>query len=581
MESNLPPASNDGESSTPGSRSRAPKGAVGRAQARTRVHAHCGVYTDVTVVGMMLDLVGWTAASDLADARLLEPSCGDGAFVAEAARRLVRSRPAAGISALIDMIVAFEFEAATARRARANVAAALQGEGMKRGDAVLLAKTWIRTEDFLTSELDGTFSHVVGNPPYMRWSLVPDILRNAYRKALPAHVAKGDLCLGFVWRGLQTLRPDTGAMAFLCADRWLRCAYGAGVREAFVKTHALVAHVEVHDVPVFTGDRAVSAYAAISLIRARANTATFFARATSTKDLRASLKEAQAHDAVCLAPAPAPGRTASRISLVEEDTAWAIDLLRAGGAPLGSAGVQVKCGVALGAVKVFVVDPTADIEADRLVPLIRSVDVAQDGAVTAVRRVINVWTEGGELVDLSAYPKLSAHLEAHRAQLTIRACVGEPHQWYRSIDKIDLGRVAAPKVLVVGMAKHARVGLDAGGSQHGNALYALTSSTWPVTALRRLLDGGVLELFGVALSPRFSGGTKRFDGHVLSQVHLPTWDRVPIEARTVLLDPATIVDADVVAATYRVSGRQRARTLRHALEACAGRQTSSEREQAA
>lgn len=413
----------------------------------------------------------------------------------------------------------------------------------------------------------------------MRWSLVPDVLRKAYRKALPANVAKGDLCLGFVWRGLQALRPKTGAMAFLCADRWLRCAYGSGVREALVKTHALVAHVEVHDVPVFAGERAVSAYAAISLARARPNVSTFFARATSVKDLRVSLKAAHAHDAAYRDPAP--GRTVARIALVEEDTARAIDLLRAGGIPLADAGVHLKCGVALGAVKVFVVDPTADIEGDRLVPLVRSVDVAQDGAVTPVRRVINVWTEEGELIDLSAFPKLAAHLEAHRAQLTARACVGEPRQWYRSIDKIDLGRVAAPKVLVVGMAKHARIGLDVGGSQHGNALYALTSNTWPMTALRRFLDGGVLELFGVALSPRFSGGTKRFDGHVLSQVHLPAWDRVPIEARTALLDPAAGVDAEVVAAAYRVSGRQSTRTLSHALEACGDRETSGEQEQAA
>lgn len=527
----------------------------------------------------MLDLVDWTEASNLVGARLLEPACGDGAFVAEAGRRLVRSHQAIDISTLAGMIVAFEFEATTARHARANVAAALQGEGLKRGDAVFLAKTWIRTEDFLTSDLDGLFSQVVGNPPYMRWSLVPDILRKAYRKALPVHVARGDLCLGFVWRGLQALRPQTGAMAFLCADRWLRCAYGAGVREAFVKTHALAAHVEVHDVPVFAGDRAVSAYAAISLIRARTNAATFFARATSTKDLRALLKDARAHDAI--GQASEPGRPSSRISLVEDNTGRALDLLRTGGVPLAKAGVQVKCGVALGAVKVFVVDPTVNIEADRLVPLIRSVDVAEDGAVTAVRRVINVWTEAGELVDLTAYPKLSAHLEAHRAQLTVRACVGEPEQWYRSIDKIHLGRVAAPKVLVVGMAKHARIGLDAGGRQHGNALYALTSGSWPVLALRRLLDGGVLELFGVALSPRFSGGTKRFDGHVLSQVHLPSWDRVPIEARAALLDPTTNVDADIVAAAYRVSGKQAARTLSHALEACVDRMASSEQDKAA
>ena len=131
--------------------------------------------------------------------------------------------------------------------------------------------------------------------------------------------------------------------------------------------------------------------------------------------------------------------------------------------------------------------------------------------------------------------------------------------------KIAVGRLAVPKVLVVGMAKTARLGLDSGGRQHSNALYALTSSTWPLVALRRLLDAGVLELFGVALSPRFSGGTKRFDGHVLSQVHVPAWANVPLMARYALLEPAAAIDAEVVAATYGLAGRQVLASLRGAL----------------
>jgi hypothetical protein len=288
---------------------------------------------------------------------------------------------------------------------------------------------------------------------------------------------------------------------------------------------------------------------------------------------------AGAHDAVWRVPSPS--NAVSRISLVEGTTARAIELLRTFGTPLPNAGIQVRCGVALGAVKVFVVDPAIDIEADRLVPLVRSVDVAQNGSVTTVRRVINVWTEEGELVDLSAYPKLSAYLEPHHTLLAARACVGEPRQWYRSIDKISLRRMAAPKVLVVGMAKYARVGLDHGGNQHGNALYALTSGSWPIIAIRRLLDSGILELFGLALSPRFSGGTKRFDGHVLSQVHIPVWDRVPIEARTALLDAAMIVDAAVVAATYGVAGRRHVRTLSDALHECTNQERNSEQQRAA
>ena len=257
--SSLEPVADHSAGLTPGSRGRGSAAPCDAALARTRVHKHCGVYTQPAVVEMMLDLVGWTVDADLTKARLLEPACGDGVFVAEAGRRLVRSLGPvrATAAAISEAILAFEFETATARRARSSVVGALVTEGIAFADASRLAETWIRTADFLTAPIYGDFSHVVGNPPYMRWSLVPDVLRDTYRKVLHAQAAKGDLCLGFVWRGLQLLKPESGAMAFLCADRWLRCAYGSGVREAIVKTHALVAHVEVHDAPVFAGNRDV------------------------------------------------------------------------------------------------------------------------------------------------------------------------------------------------------------------------------------------------------------------------------------------------------------------------------------
>ncbi len=565
-----PPADHDPRL-TPGSRSGASAVTCDVTLARARVHAHCGVYTLPAVVGMMLDLVGWTIDADLTNARLLEPACGDGIFVAEAARRLIRSLgPVRSTAARIsDTILAFEFDIETARRARASVAGVLLAEGVAFTDASRLAETWIRTADFLTASIEGDFSHVVGNPPYMRWSLVPNVLRETYRKMLPAHVAKGDLCLGFVWRGLQLLRSESGAMAFLCADRWLRCAYGTGVRETLVSTHTLVAHVEVHDAPVFAGNRDVGAYAGISLLRRRPVGTTFFARADSAKALRAALAKARAHDSAPGTPSPTKSAVVPGIALVEPELAHALALLRTGGLPLVRAGIQVRCGMALGAAKVFVVAPDADIEPQRLTPLVRSSDVLEDGSVTSTKAVLNVWTADGELVDLNAHPRLAVHLEAHRKLLSGRACVSQPGQWYRSIDKIDAGRLTEPKLLVVGMAKTARLGMDPGGRQHGNALYALTSSSWPLTALQRLLDAGVLELFGVALSPRFSGGTKRFDGHVLSQVYVPPWQSVHPAARSALLDLTTMIDAEVVATAYMLAGRPARRSLRVALSHCA------------
>src|SRR5439155_24256409 len=55
------------------------------------LHRRCGVYTKAEVVCRILDAIGWRREIDLSQSCLLEPAAGDGAFVVEAARRLVAS----------------------------------------------------------------------------------------------------------------------------------------------------------------------------------------------------------------------------------------------------------------------------------------------------------------------------------------------------------------------------------------------------------------------------------------------------------------------------------------------------------
>jgi adenine-specific DNA-methyltransferase len=43
-------------------------------------------------------------------------------------------------------------------------------------------RAWVKNEDFLDAKLKTTFSHIVGNPPYIRWDAVPATLRATYKK---------------------------------------------------------------------------------------------------------------------------------------------------------------------------------------------------------------------------------------------------------------------------------------------------------------------------------------------------------------------------------------------------------------
>lgn len=56
------------------------------------------VYTKAEIVSLILDLVGYLPhRKRLLDWRMLEPSCGDGAFLREIVARLVEIRTASGL----------------------------------------------------------------------------------------------------------------------------------------------------------------------------------------------------------------------------------------------------------------------------------------------------------------------------------------------------------------------------------------------------------------------------------------------------------------------------------------------------
>jgi hypothetical protein len=203
---------------------------------------------------------------------------------------------------------------------------------------------------------------------------------------------------------------------------------------------------------------------------------------------------------------------------------------------LREAGVTVRCGMALGSASAFIVGDDADIEPDRLIPFLRACDLADDGRAVPTKRLADVWAHDGTLADLNAYPALKAHLEQHKTSLGARACVVRAEQWYRTIDRLDRNRLAAPKILVAGMAKVSRVAWSPGGAQPSNALYSMTSSDWPLSALYALFRSGVLDVFAAVLAPKFSGGSIRFDGNVLGQVRIPLWSSLDDRAKKALED---------------------------------------------
>jgi len=222
------------------------------------LHQLCGVYTKPGLVKRLLDHAGWTQTADLRNACLLEPGAGDGAFLVEAVTRLVASLLRHGvrldIGSLRGRILAYELVPAEADKARARIAKKMRALGVHQATARACARAWVRTEDFLLAELprDG-FTHIVGNPPYIRWAKLPASYAAAYAERLPKEAARGDLFLPFLHRSFEHLAAH-GRCAFVCSDRWRYTAYAEGFRKRWRSVMCFTTEAAGHPTDIFERD---------------------------------------------------------------------------------------------------------------------------------------------------------------------------------------------------------------------------------------------------------------------------------------------------------------------------------------
>jgi len=188
---------------------------------------------------------------------------------------------------------------------------------------------------------------------------------------------------------------------------------------------------------------------------------------------------------------------------------------------------RVGIGVASGADRVYIVGEDADIEKDRLVPLVMREDIV-DGKIRDGRRfVINTFRDGGGMVDLKRYPRLSRYLDHNAADLKKRhVAKGNPDGWFRTIDRVYPALVSKPKLLIPDIAGSTEVSLDAGYFHPHHNLYFVTSESWDLEVLGGLLSSRVALFFVWSYAVKMRGGYLRFQ----AQIPAPNQTTGPQEA---------------------------------------------------
>ena len=521
------------------------------------------VYTRQWVVDLILDLAGYRAEEDLAARYAVEPAAGEGAFLVPMVRRLIASASAHGVkpSELHESLRAYELDSGAADRATGLVSQELLSHDIREPEASKLASSWIRVDDYLlASPSDRRADLVVGNPPYIRYDDLPEGSFDSYRRLYPTMVGRCDIYVGFIEAGLRQLNAG-GALGFICADRWMRSAYGAELRRMVTSAFALEAVIEMHDAPAFEDE--VAAYPAVVLLRRSAQGEVVVASAG--RGAGGALGHTGLADAVVRLsggePAEVPGFTATRADRWFRGTApWPsleprqlalLQRLEDRFAPLEDplTGTKVGIGVATGADKVFVTTDPRSVESDRLLPLAMTADT-RDGVLRwSGNYLVNPWGQDGKLVDLAVYPKLRGYLQACEEDLRGRHITHRnPAVWYRTIDKVQHELTARPKLYFPDMKLSSNPVLDEGGTYPHHNLYYLTSQSWDLEVLGGLLLSRVAQLFIEAYCVKMRGGTLRFQAQYLRRIKVPDQASLPEALRSRLREAFRTRDAEAATA---------------------------------
>jgi adenine-specific DNA-methyltransferase len=516
------------------------------------------VYTRQWVVDLILDLAGYRAEEDLVARYAVEPAAGAGAFLVPMIRRLIASASARGIkvSGLHESIRAYELDSGAAERAMGLVTRELRDHGIGYPEASKLANSWVKVDDYLlTSPSDRRADLVVGNPPYIRYDDIPEETLDSYRRLYPTMVGRCDIYVGFIEAGLRQLTTG-GTLGFICADRWMRSAYGAELRRMISSAFAVQAVIEMHDAPAFEDD--VAAYPAVVMLR-RASQGPAIVASAGPRAGGASGHVSLADALARLArdePTEVPGFTATTADRWFRGTApWPsleprrlalLQHLEGNFGPLEDplTGTKIGIGVATGADGIFVTTDPGSVESDRLLPLAMTADTRSGVLRWSGHYLMNPWGRDGRLVDLDSYPKLHAFLLARKKDLQGRHIAQRnPAGWYRTIDKVNHDLTARPKLYFPDMKLRSSPVLDGGGTYPHHNLYYLTSRLWDLEVLGGLLLSRVAQLFIEAYCVKMRGGTLRFQAQYLRRIKVPDYASMSEDVRGQLRKAFRLRDA--------------------------------------
>ncbi|CAH7038617.1 Modification methylase XhoI [Vibrio chagasii] len=501
------------------------------------------VFTNPHIVSFMLKTSGISNALDSKDTRILEPSCGQGEFVIAIAKLLVKNvlgnKEHYSLDFIKGLVHAFDISSESIAIAKQKTREVLM-QALEPDEAESIVESWFYHGDFLLTDFSTCFSHVIGNPPYVRIENIPLSLLSAYRTRYHTMKERADLYIAFYQKCLELLGTK-GVLSFICTDRWTKNSYGSSLREFVSASYQLELYVDLYGQSAFQSD--VLTYPAITQISRNRNTST---KILHNPDIDSELSDSVY--SILIGHENCDGKLLTeRKDIIDGEKPWLfgcadelnlIKRLEKDFPTMEKAGCKVYIGAATGNNKIYIVGDDAVLEPSRKVPLVTATDIRSGSLVPSGKFIVNTYDEDG-VVELTDFPLLHEYLTPYKEVLQNRHVAKKsPHHWFKTIDRVYPERAAQEKLLIPDIKSKLTTVYDSGQYHPNNSIYYICSSNWNLRSLQGVLMSGIGQLFVENYSTKVAGGNLRFQAQHLRRICIPRWEDVEADLASALAEAA-------------------------------------------
>ena len=222
---------------------------------------HGVVYTPKPIVNLILDNVLPQSNDELAASAICDPACGDGAFLAAAARRILSRLHRDDALDALGRLTGYDIDEAAIAKCGENLDGELAARyPNERVHWNISARNALQRPAFQSEY--GRFTHIVGNPPYVRVQHLEQSGRD--RLAGQWNLLRGatDLYIVFYELALDLLRPG-GVCGYITPSSWLRSDSGSLLRCHLAASHRVKKIIDFGEHQIF---RDVTTYTAIAIV---------------------------------------------------------------------------------------------------------------------------------------------------------------------------------------------------------------------------------------------------------------------------------------------------------------------------